>query len=95
MCVETDSGPFSFEGYLPELTVSAFMPVTRRQVRTIVQPERTKQSPSVYDQVFRCESDFNPKAHRDDRQHSKFLGLDQGKEVSIDRISTASAHLLF
>ncbi len=35
----------------------------------------------IYDEIFQVKSDFNPKAHRDDRQHSKFVGLNQAKEV--------------
>jgi hypothetical protein len=38
---------------------------------------------SDYDQIFKIKCDFNPKAHRDDRQHSKFIGLNQDKEVLI------------
>ena len=40
-----------------------------------------RNSRSIYDQIFDIETNFNPKAHRDDRQHSKFLGLNQNKEV--------------
>jgi hypothetical protein len=36
--------------------------------------------------MFQIKSDFNPKAHRDDRQHSNFIGLNQAKEVFLIKI---------
>ena len=38
-------------------------------------------SKSTYDQIYHQSSDYNPKAHRDDRQHSNFVGLFQIQEV--------------
>ncbi|UJR38618.1 hypothetical protein I4U23_031284 [Adineta vaga] len=70
---EINNSKYSFQGYLSELSVNSFIKQNSFQ-------ENQKTSPVVYDQIFTTKTNFNPKAHRDDRQHSKFHGLNQAKQ---------------
>ncbi|CAF1507071.1 unnamed protein product [Adineta ricciae] len=68
--IETNNSKYCFQGYPSELSVNSF----------IEQKSFQKKSSLLYDQMFTKKTDFNPRAHRDDRQHSKFQGLNQAKQ---------------
>ncbi|CAF0971203.1 unnamed protein product [Rotaria magnacalcarata] len=81
--VETGFDTFDLNGYTCELSANSFVPPTRRtqpKERNFFNSHKETKPSSIYDQIFQIKYDFNPKAHRDDRQHSKFIGLNQSKE---------------
>ncbi|CAF0950513.1 unnamed protein product [Adineta steineri] len=75
--IDTEDKNYNFHGYIPELSINSFISTTKTNSLNL---EQERKSSSVYDKIFHVKSEFNPKSHRDDRQHSKFLGLNQSKE---------------
>ncbi|CAF0934291.1 unnamed protein product [Rotaria sordida] len=92
--VETEYNTFDLNGYTCELSANAFVPPTRRtqpKERNYFNSQKETKPSSIYDQIFQIKYDFNPKAHRDDRQHSKFIGLNQSKEEEEKSYPTRSS----
>ncbi|CAF1037775.1 unnamed protein product [Adineta steineri] len=94
--VETPYNTFDLHGYTCELSATAFVPPTRRlqpKERNCFNSTKQTKPSSIYDQIFHIDYTFNPKAHRDDRQHSKFIGLNQPKEEQEKSYPTRSSSI--
>ncbi|CAF0878237.1 unnamed protein product [Didymodactylos carnosus] len=92
--VDTPYNKFDLRGYTCELSANSFVPPTRYQQgkeRNYFNYQKQINPTSTYDQIFQIKYDFNPKAHRDDRQHSKFIGLKQWQEENEKVFPTRSS----
>ncbi|UJR07563.1 hypothetical protein I4U23_011851 [Adineta vaga] len=93
--VETPHNTYDLHGYTCELSATSFVPPRRYHPKERSYFNATKETKpsSIYDQIFHIQYDFNPKAHRDDRQHSKFIGLNQSKEEDEKTYPTRSSSI--
>ncbi|XP_045192501.2 uncharacterized protein C5orf49 homolog isoform X2 [Mercenaria mercenaria] len=93
LAVKTESGEFYLKGRPCEISAFSFVPTQRHDPpeRTAFNSRKPENPNRTYDRLFRKQTGYNNKLHRDDREHAKSRGLTVNDEEKIKAVPTLAS----